>query len=120
MSDNGYKRGKRLLFDAFIAAVLLGFDQFTKYLAIAHLKGNEPFVLIEGVLELQYLENRGSAFGMFQNQKTFILLTGIVFMAVILFFSLQASRIQEISYCAHSAFLHYCRRAGQYGGSRPL
>ena len=86
MSDNGYKRGKRLLFDAFIAAVLLGFDQFTKYLAIAHLKGNEPFVLIEGVLELQYLENRGSAFGMFQNQKPFILLTGIVFMAVILFF----------------------------------
>jgi signal peptidase II len=43
-------------------------------------------VIIDGVLELQYLENRGSAFGMLQNQKFFILFVGIVFLAVILFF----------------------------------
>ena len=69
-----------------VAAVLFGIDQFTKYLAVLHLKGNEPYVLIDGVLELQYLENRGSAFGMLENQKVFILFVGIVFMAVILFF----------------------------------
>ena len=35
---------------------------------------------------MQYLENRGSAFGMLQNQKVFILFVGIVFLAVLLFF----------------------------------
>ena len=86
MSKKNHKRRKILLLDAVVAAVLFGIDQFTKYLAVLHLKGNEPYVLIDGVLELQYLENRGSAFGMLENQKVFILFVGIVFMAVILFF----------------------------------
>ena len=86
MSKKSHKRGKILLLDAVAAAVLLGIDQLTKYLAVLHLKDKEPIVLIDGVLELQYLENRGSAFGMLQNQKIFILCVGIVFMAVILFF----------------------------------
>ena len=76
-----------LLIDVLIAAVLLVFDQFTKHLAVVHLKA--PYVLIDGVLELQYLENRGSAFGMLQNQKVFILFVGIVFLAVLLFFLLK-------------------------------
>ena len=40
-------------------------DQYTKYLAIIHLKGKASFELIPGVFELQYLENRGAAFGLF-------------------------------------------------------
>lgn len=79
------KKWKRLLMDAVLFVILLVFDQFTKYLAIANLKEKPALVLIDGVLELQYLENRGSAFGMLQNQKFFILFVGIVFMAVILF-----------------------------------
>ena len=42
-----------LLIDVLIAAVLLVFDQFTKHLAVVHLKGQAPYVLIDGVLELQ-------------------------------------------------------------------
>ena len=80
------KRVKMLLIDIVIAAVLLTLDQYTKYLAINHLKNRPALVLIDGVLELQYLENRGSAFGMLQNQKFIILFVGIVFLAVIIFF----------------------------------
>lgn len=80
------KRVKMLLVDVVIAAVLLILDQYTKKLAILHLKNNPPIVIVDGVLELQYLENRGSAFGMLQNQKFFILFVGIVFLMVILFF----------------------------------
>ncbi len=78
---------KKILFlmDTVIVAVLLILDQFTKHLAVVHLKDQPALPLIEGVLELDYLENRGVAFGMFQNQRFMILLTGIVFMAVILF-----------------------------------
>lgn len=78
-----------LLIDAFIAGLLLALDQYTKHLAILKLKGNSAYVLIDGVLELQYLENRGSAFGMLQNQKFFILFVGIIFMAVLFFFLLR-------------------------------
>lgn len=78
------KRTKMLLIDLLLAALLLAFDQFTKYLAITKLKGRSAYVLIDGVLELQYLENRGSAFGMLQNQKFFILFVGIVFLLIIL------------------------------------
>lgn len=79
------KRVKMLLIDVFVAAVLFAFDQYTKRLAILNLKNNPAVVLIDGVLELQYLENRGSAFGMLQNQKYFILFVGVVFLMVILF-----------------------------------
>ncbi len=75
-----------LLVDLVVAGLLLVLDQFTKYLAILHLKDSQAYVLIDGVLELKYLENRGSAFGMLQNQKVFILFVGFVFLAVILFF----------------------------------
>lgn len=86
MKNSKTSRKKMLLIDVLILAVLLAVDQFTKHLAIVHLKDKSAYVISEGVLELQYLENRGSAFGMLQNQKFFILFVGIVFMAVILFF----------------------------------
>ena len=75
-----------LVIDAVVMAALLALDQYTKYLAVLYLKNNPAIVLIDGVLEFQYLENRGSAFGMLQNQKFFILFVGFVFLAVILFF----------------------------------
>lgn len=83
MSKN---KGKMLVLDVILFVVCLFLDQYTKYLAVLHLKNQPAIVLIDGVLELQYLENRGAAFGMLQNQKFFILFVGIIFMAVILFF----------------------------------
>ncbi len=87
--------GKRMLcVDAVLLAVLLFADQFTKHLAVLKLKGQEVFVLIDGVLELDYLENRGSAFGMLQDQKFLIVAVDLIFMAVLLFllFKLPADR----------------------------
>lgn len=88
MNKKKQRRAKviMLLIDMVVTALLLSLDQFTKYLAITKLKDNPAVVLIDGALELKYLENRGSAFGMLQNQKFFILFVGFVFLAVILFF----------------------------------
>ncbi len=83
------ERGLLLAVNAIITGLLIFFDQFTKYLALTKLKGEEAIVLIQGVLELDYLENRGSAFGMFQNQKVFLLASGFVFLAFILYFMLK-------------------------------
>lgn len=62
-----------------IIIVLIGvvLDQFTKSLAVTHLQ-EAPIPIIENVFELRYLENRGAAFGMMQNQQVFFLITGTV------------------------------------------
>ena len=78
------KRGITIL-SIVLAVILIAFDQFTKWLAVTRLKGQEAFVLIEGVFELDYLENRGVAFGMFQNQRWPILIFGAFFMIAIIF-----------------------------------
>lgn len=107
-----------LIIDALIAAVLLVLDQFTKHLAVVHLKNQPAYVIIDGVLELQYLENRGSAFGMLQNQKVFILFVGIVFLAVLLF-SFQTSGTEEIPNRACTAGSDRCRRHRQHDRQIP-
>jgi len=58
--------------------LLILLDQWTKWLAIVHLKGSRPIVLIPGVFELNYTENRGAAFGMLQNQKWFFLIITLI------------------------------------------
>ncbi|MFG6363410.1 signal peptidase II, partial [Schaedlerella sp.] len=66
------------------AAVLL--DQVTKHLAVAHLKLQREIVLIPGVFELRYLENRGAAFGLFQNRQMFFVCAAVVIFLLIRFF----------------------------------
>lgn len=68
----------------FIAVALLtGFDQLIKFLAVENLKDKADIPLIPNVLYFQYLENRGAAFGIFQDQKIFlILLTSLILIGV--------------------------------------
>ena len=62
---------------------LVALDQYTKYLAVIHLKDKPAFIIINGVLELNYLENKGAAFGMLQNQKAFFIFVAVVILSVI-------------------------------------
>lgn len=68
------------------AAVLTVLDQWTKRLAVLYLKGQEPFVLWEGVFELNYLENRGAAFGIFQGQKAVFLVCTVLILGLVVFY----------------------------------
>ncbi len=75
--------------EVLLIAVLIVLDQFTKKLAVAKLMNQPAYVLINGVLELDYLENRGVAFGMFQGQRFLIFAVGIVFLAFLLFIKIK-------------------------------
>lgn len=85
---------------ALVSVILLvALDQWTKLLAAAHLMGTHSgnrstISLIPGVFELTYLENRGAAFGIFQNQRwLFMVLTSIVMLFIIyMFIRLPESR----------------------------
>lgn len=73
----------RLLLDFFLFVLLVLVDQWTKYLAVLHLKDRAPVPIIKDVFELHYLENRGAAFGMLQNQKVFFIFIAVVILAAI-------------------------------------
>ena len=68
--------------------VLVCIDQFTKYLVVGHLKDRPAYVLIRNIFQLEYLENRGAAFGILQNQRVFFYISVLLItVAVIWFYS---------------------------------
>ena len=75
---------KRLfLLDLLGLLALIFADQFTKYIAVLHLKDQPAIPIVPDVLELSYLENRGAAFGMLQNQKIFFVFVAAIIVSVI-------------------------------------
>lgn len=75
--------------------LLVLFDQFTKLLAIRNLMGKDPFVILDGIFELLYLENRGAAFGMLQNRKVFFVIMTVVVLGVITYFYSRTPRTKH-------------------------
>ena len=66
---------------------IVGLDQWAKSMAVAHLMNQPDISLIDGVMELAYVENRGAAFGMLQNKVwLFALFTVIVLAAMVLLY----------------------------------
>jgi len=72
-----------IIFDFIMTILLIIIDQYTKHLAVLHLKDKPAFSILDGVFELNYLENRGAAFGMLQNQKGFFLLVSCIVLLAI-------------------------------------
>ena len=72
-----------LIVDLAAMVLLTWFDQFTKNMAVLYLKGQPSVPIIENVLVLQYLENKGAAFGMLQNQKIFFVFIEVLILFVI-------------------------------------
>lgn len=70
----------------FLSGVLVAADQFTKYLVVEHIKPEGPIVVIKNFFELVYVENRGAAFGMLQDQRAFFIgiTAGMVLVAAVL------------------------------------
>ena len=96
-------RTKNYLIAAFAVIVCVIFDQWTKMLAIANLKDQTPFVIWEGVFKLQYLENRGAAFGIFQNKQIYFIVSAIIIFIVAVWFYTKVpmnKRFLPIRICA--------------------
>lgn len=79
------KRASLLVTDFMLFVILVIADQLTKHLAVVQLKNQAAYNLINGILEFNYLENRGAAFGVLQNQKYFFVFVALIFIGVIAF-----------------------------------
>lgn len=69
----------------FIIIVLgLILDRITKIWALKSLSQVDEIVIIKNIFSFSYLENRGAAFGIFQNKVSFLaIITSIVILAMI-------------------------------------
>ena len=68
---------KKYLKTQALMAVLIIIDQLAKIWATSFLK-DSPVVLINKVLELIYTENRGAAFGIFQDGRWFFIIVSVL------------------------------------------
>ncbi|MBM7581981.1 signal peptidase II [Caldicoprobacter guelmensis] len=70
----------------FIVAFIVVLDQVTKYLAKTYLKSMGSVPLIQNVFHFTYVENRGAAFGILQNQRWFFIALTVVTSVVIAYY----------------------------------
>lgn len=71
-----------LILSIIAIVVLVSLDQFVKYLTVTHLM-LKPIVLIENVFELTYVENKGAAWSILENQIWFFILMTVIILALI-------------------------------------
>ncbi len=66
--------------------VLAALDQISKVFATNALKGNSSIPIWNDILELYYLENTGTAWGLFGGARIFfIIITTIIFLVIVFF-----------------------------------
>lgn len=92
MKTSSKSKGLFLLLDILFCILLVILDQITKNLAVIYLKDKPPYVIFDGVFELHYLENRGAAFGMLQNQKILFVTIAVVILLIIGYLLLKLPR----------------------------
>ncbi len=83
---------------AFLGVILLTcIDQFTKFLAVKHLK-DAPYEVIPGIFEFHYLENRGTAFGMMQGKQVLLLLVTIMVLILALIYFVKLPWTKQMNF----------------------
>lgn len=80
---------KKALIGILCSVILILLDQFTKHLAVQHLKDQMPVVIWKNVFELSYLENRGAAFGILQGKQWPLIIFTVIVLVIITYFYLM-------------------------------
>ena len=83
------KRSVHYILAVITVAITVFVDQWTKNLAVLHLKDQTPITIIEGVFKLQYLENRGAAFGLLQDQRLYFYFSMLLIAVFVVWFYLR-------------------------------
>lgn len=89
--ENKTKRSLHYMLAVIGIIIGVAADQITKYLAVLYLKDQEPYIIIKNIFQLEYLENQGAAFGLFQKQTIFFVLSLIVISGVFIWFYAKVS-----------------------------
>lgn len=95
--------------------LLIAADQITKLAAIEYLKDQKAVPVIEGVFELKYLENRGSAFGMFQGKQVFlIVVTSLILLGLLYIYCFRIPHERRFRALNMIAVLYFAGAIGNF------
>ncbi len=78
-----------------VALILLGvgLDQLTKYLVVTNMELYESIDVIPGVFRFTYVQNKGAAFGSFDDQRwVFMLLSSVMIIGILVYIFLKKPR----------------------------
>lgn len=79
MNKKEHKSIRVFLLPMIFIALLTAIDQLTKYIVTSRFKLHESKTVIDGVFSFTYIQNRGMAWGMFQNKiPVFVIFTCII------------------------------------------
>ena len=84
-----FRKTRQLITFVISVCLLVGIDQFTKYIAEMKLKGHSPFVIIKGVFEFSYLRNTGAAWGIFSGGRIILIMFTFIVLFIIIFIALR-------------------------------
>lgn len=79
----------------FILSIIM--DQFSKKWAVSVLKNGSDIKIVGDFLGFSYVENRGAAFGMLQNQRWFFIIVTIAMISVLIYIFFKNKNITNLS-----------------------
>ncbi|MFI3210815.1 MAG: signal peptidase II [Peptostreptococcaceae bacterium] len=82
-----------------IIALLVGIDQISKIMALKYLTTVSTIPIIENVFHLTYVENRGAAFGMFENNQIVFIVVAVL-ASIYGIYYLCNNKVHNIGRCA--------------------
>lgn len=80
-----HKHRMKKIFYLILLVCLVGFDQFTKHLAVTYLKDQDSFSLIPDVLQFHYHENSGAAWGLLSGKIDFLLIFTFSILCILIY-----------------------------------
>lgn len=86
-------------------SVLIGLDQFTKYLALEKLKPLGSISVIDNIFSFTFVENRGAAFGIFQGRTTILSIITVVIIICIIYFYMKLPKAKVYNWVKFSLIL---------------
>lgn len=87
-----------------IAAIIIGIDQLLKFIAVSTIKIDGPVSIFDGLVRFIYVENKGAAFGMLENQRWIFITITVVVIALFIYYILK-KKITSKLFLAASALL---------------
>ena len=75
-----------IIISVVLMLVVVGLDQLSKYLIISNLELHESIEIIPGIFNFTYIQNRGAAFGSFDEHRwIFLVLSTVMIVAILAF-----------------------------------
>ncbi len=99
----------RKLRHLFYLILLIGFDQFTKYLVVQNLQ-DKPFILIPKVFQFTYHENDGAVWGILSGRTIFLVIMAVILLSFMVFIYIKIPNEKRYN-ALHIILLFICAGA---------